>query len=215
MVSKDARRTPTFVPFADPDYFLTASGNTSACNPISSCFTIGSGFAWNHGDYQQQIVTTFLGMVGPGVQNVGVTGAVWSDHTDIRPTLMLLTNLKDDYTHDGRILHEVLNTNRLPSVIASQQSLFQSLVTSYKAIQAPVGQFGLGVIQLSTTAVLSSNGAYAAEEKQITQLGKQRDMVANQMQKMIEDAEFHNKPLDSTSVNWLVGEAQTLLNSVP
>jgi hypothetical protein len=215
MVSKDARRTPTFVPFANPDYFLTASGNTSVCNPISACFTIGSGFAWNHGDYQQQIVTTFLGMVGPGVQNAGVTGAVWSDHTDIRPTMMLLANLKDDYAHDGRILHEVLNANRLPSVIASQAPLFQSLVTNYKAIQAPVGPFGLGVLQLSTNGVLSSNGAYAAQEKQIKQLGNQRDMVANQMSKIIEDAEFHNKPFDPSTVNGLIGQAQTLLSAVP
>jgi hypothetical protein len=215
MVSKDQRRTPTFVPFANPDYFLSASGNTTACNPISSCFTIGSGFAWNHGDYQQQIVTTFLGMVGPGVQNAGVTGAVWSDHTDVRPTMLLLANLKDDYAHDGRILHEVLSSNRLPSVIASQAPLFQSLVTNYKAIQAPVGQFGLGVIQLSTDAVLSSNGAYTAKEKQIKQLGNRRDMVAKEMQKMIEDAEFRNKPFDATSANTLIAEAQALLGSVP
>ena len=53
------------------------------------------------------INTTWLGMVGPGVQQLGVDSNVWSDHTDIRPTMMTLLGLKDDYSHDGRVLAEV------------------------------------------------------------------------------------------------------------
>jgi hypothetical protein len=215
MVSKDPLRTPTFIPFADPDYFLTASGSTAVCAPLSACFTEPPAFAWNHGDFQQQIVTTWLGMVGPGVQNSGVVGNVFTDHTDIRPTMMLLTNLVDDYKHDGRAIFEVLNSNRLPAGISSQSALFGNLVTSYKSIQAPVGPFGLGVLQLSTTAILSSDLAYKAGDQQLVQLGKQRDNIANQMQTIIENAEFHRGTMDAGTVNSLVSQAQALLTLVP
>ena len=28
----------------------------------------------------------------------------WVDETDIRPTIMYLTGLRDDYEHDGRVI---------------------------------------------------------------------------------------------------------------
>ena len=30
------------------------------------------------------------------------------DETDIRPTLMYLTGLRDDYEHDGRVITQIL-----------------------------------------------------------------------------------------------------------
>ena len=118
-------------------------------------------------------------MVGPGVKNTGVVNKIFSDHTDIRPTMLLLTKLTDDYSHDGRVLFEVLNSNRLPSSIASQKPLFGKLVNTFKAINAPVGQLGLSALKLSTSGVLSSNAAYGAIEKQLSQIGGRRDSIAN------------------------------------
>jgi hypothetical protein len=37
-------------------------------------------------------------MAGPGVKHLGLTSQVWSDHTDIQPTIMSLVDLKDDYS---------------------------------------------------------------------------------------------------------------------
>ena len=37
----------------------------------------------------------------------GTTGT-WVDQTDIRPTLMYLAGLRDDYRPDGRVISEVL-----------------------------------------------------------------------------------------------------------
>src|SRR5438093_907173 len=105
MVTADPARTPTFTLFADPNYFLFAAAPN--CN--SPCVTEVPGFAWNHGDVQSDIVTTWLGMVGPGVTNLGIDNTTWSDHTDIRPTLMVLLGLKDDYSHVGRALTEDLD----------------------------------------------------------------------------------------------------------
>lgn len=63
----DPSRNATFVLFADADYFLTDF-------PVSTCKTcINPAFAWNHGDIQPEIATTWLGFVGPGVNPVGTS----------------------------------------------------------------------------------------------------------------------------------------------
>ncbi len=83
----DPLRDPTFAYFADPNYFLTDF-------PTSTCKTcINPLFAWNHGDIQPEIANTWLGFVGPGVQQLGVDGQVWSDHVDVAPTIYTLLGL--------------------------------------------------------------------------------------------------------------------------
>jgi hypothetical protein len=111
MVTVDPNRTPNFVLFANPDYFLSASGKTSTCTPMSnaaSCFQEEAGFAWNNGDFQQQITNTWLGVVGPGVNQLREFGEIFTDHSDIRPTLIHILGLTDDYANDGRVLFEAL-----------------------------------------------------------------------------------------------------------
>ncbi|MGH7439930.1 MAG: hypothetical protein ACRENE_29935, partial [Polyangiaceae bacterium] len=109
MITGDPQRTPTFVMFGDPDYFFQTFG-TPTLNESSA-------FAWNHGGTNPEIVDTWLGMAGPGVLNKGVDETTWSDHTDIRPTMLLLAGLTDDYAHDGRVLVEDLATSALPSTL--------------------------------------------------------------------------------------------------
>src|SRR5262249_25153163 len=48
MITADAARTPTFILFADSNYFLFAGARN--CNSL--CITEPPGFAWNHGDVQ-------------------------------------------------------------------------------------------------------------------------------------------------------------------
>src|SRR5712692_6729771 len=66
MITADPARDPTFTMFADPNYFLCTTGS-SGCPTTSPFVTENPQFAWNHGDVQPEIVTTWLGMVGPGV----------------------------------------------------------------------------------------------------------------------------------------------------
>jgi len=80
MITSDPARTPTFTLFADPNYFLFAGA--PACTDKAPCVTENPGFAWNHGDVQPEIVTTWLGMVGPGMS----TGASTARHGLITPT---------------------------------------------------------------------------------------------------------------------------------
>lgn len=113
MVTADPARTSTFVMFADPNYFLFAGAPN--CN--SACVTEQPGFAWNHGDVSPDINTTWLGMVGPGVDANGIDSFTWSDHTDIRPTMLMLVGLQDDYPHDGRALVEDLQGWAQPATL--------------------------------------------------------------------------------------------------
>ena len=65
-------------------------------------------FAWNHGDFQDEIANTWLGMVGPGVAQNGVDSKTWTDHVDIRPTINSLVGLSDSYEDDGRVITQLL-----------------------------------------------------------------------------------------------------------
>ena len=51
----------------------------------------------------------------PTVQNLGQTGSVWTDHTDIRPTMLSILGLQSDYVQDGRALTELMNPSSVPS----------------------------------------------------------------------------------------------------
>jgi len=90
MVTPDPQRTPNFILFANPDYFFLTKSPVLPCTAIPSCFTQTRDHAWNHGDFQREITHTWLGLAGPGVREQGRTGKIFSDHTDIRPTIMTL-----------------------------------------------------------------------------------------------------------------------------
>ncbi len=189
MVTADPARTPTFTMFADPNYFLFAGAPN--CN--SPCVTEQPGFAWNHGTVSPDINTTWLGMVGPGVQQLGVDNSVWSDHTDIRPTMLELLGLKDDYSHDGRVLFEAINDSALPQVIRQNRSFFTQLAQVYKQINAAVGDFGLSTLQISTKALESNapnDSTYTSLENLLRSLNVARDALAGQIIAVLEAAEF-------------------------
>lgn len=213
MVTGDPARTPTFTWFGDPNYFFFA-GAPNCANP---CVTEPPDFAWNHGDIQPEIVTTWLGLVGPGVQNLGVDPNVWSDHTDVRPTMMQLVGLKDDYAHEGRTLFEVLSDSALPASVASQRSTLTALGQMYKQIDAPLGQLGRDSLRISTFALESTSPndtVYTQRENQLSAISSDRDALAAQMQALLEGAEFNGQTADPGQAQSLIGRGQALLNRV-
>jgi len=207
MITADPARTPTLTMFANPDYFLFAGAPN--CN--SPCVTENPGFAWNHGDVQQDIVKTWLGIVGPGVKRQGVDPGTWSDHTDIRPTILSLLGLVDDYPHDGRVLAEVLRSNALPSGVRGNPLAFTLLAQAYKQLDAPVGRFGLATLGTSTKALAGDDRTYNRLENRLQSLGAQRDALATQIIQKLEAAEFHNQPLDWPTTLGLLSEVNHVL----
>jgi hypothetical protein len=208
MITADPARTPTFTYFALPQYFLFAG----APNCLSACLTQQKGFAWQHGGYQPEIVTTWLGMVGPGVTNLGVDSQTWSDHTDIRSTMLALTGLRDDYSHDGRLLVEALDPGALPLSVRIHLGTLVRLAQAYEQINAPVGPFGLSTLEASTTALAGDDATYARIEEQLTTLTNDRNALAGQIIAALEAATFDGQPIDQKAAQSWIAQAQALLD---
>ena len=206
MITSDPARTPTFTWFADPNYFFFHGG--TGCGP--GCVSVGPGFAWNHGDIQPEIVTTWLGLVGPGVRNDGTTGSVWSDHTDVRPTILSLTGLQDDYATQGRVLFEVLHEDALPVSLRQHRGTLQDLAEVYKQLNAAVGQFGMTTLMVSTRAIEGDDSTYSSLENQLQALGTQRDAVAGQMSAML-NAAAGGQAIDENQAKDLTTQGQAVL----
>lgn len=210
MVTSDPARTPTFTMFGDPNYFFFAGARN--CN--SPCVVENPAFAWNHGDVQPDITTTWLGFVGPGVRHVGVNGDIWSDHTDIRPTILSLLGLKDDYVSDGRVLFEAMYDWAVPQTVRAHRETLQRLAEMYKQINAPVGTLSLASLQASTTALKSDTAGdanYAQIEGQLASLTSERDALAAQMSALLDNAEFNGGAIDEQQAKNLIDQGQALL----
>jgi len=160
-------------------------------------------------------------MVGPGVAKLGVDSTDRTDHTDIRPTMMLLLGLKDDYTYDGRVLVEGLDQQALPQAMQGGEGpqtpdagTFTSLAQMYEQINAPTGQFSLSTLAISTHALESNtpgDATYTYLESQLSTMTTQRNAIAAQMISLLYGAEFNNHHIDDSSAQSLITQGQSLL----
>ncbi|HKW71898.1 MAG TPA: sulfatase-like hydrolase/transferase [Candidatus Dormibacteraeota bacterium] len=207
MLTSDAKRNPTFTMFGKPDYFLFAGAPN--CN--SPCVSINPNFNWNHGDIAPEINTTWLGVVGPGVKHLGATGRFWTDHSDIRPTLMALTRLKDDYAHQGRPITEIMSERD------DEDGGLSRLAFVYKQINAPVGQLSLDSVRFSTKAMVSSSAGdfqYTASVARIQGWTSRRDALAAQMIARLDRTGPNSHEGDEDDVRALIAQGRNLLAEV-
>lgn len=214
MVTSDANRTPNFILFANPDYFFTGSfpaPKSCTVPPLSSCFAESRDFAWNHGNFQQDIVHTWLGIVGPGVRHEGVSNALFTDHADIRPTVISLAGLTDDYAHDGRVIFEIMHDQALPPAVRHDREILHRLAVAYKNINAPVGPLGLNSLKIATAGIESTDAGYARATESIHDLTIARNAIADAMISMLEAAAFGGKPVDVEEAERLIDAAENLL----
>jgi hypothetical protein len=211
MITADPKRTPTFTLFANPDFWL--SSGPARCG--ASCVTEPSGGdAWNHGTVAEQINTTWLGLAGPGVRHLGVDNSVWSDHTDIQPTMLELLGLRDDYAPDGRVLGEVLDRAALPAAMRAGGATLVRLGRVYTQLEAPVGSFGLDTLRASTRALASAaarDGRYGSIEGRLQRLGQARDALAGQMRAALLGAAFGGRPPGQRQARALIARGDRLL----
>ena len=215
MVNADPARTPTFALFAKPDYFLSPG----AANCSKPCVSVNPAFAYNHGDYAAEINTNYTAFAGPGVRHRGLDGTkaadgpnsagpdsgqvevvnsgtkgTWVDETDIRPTLLYLTGLKDDYEHDGRVITEVLTS---PNHALAAPGV-ASLGACYKQLNSSVGQFGAATLAAATAGIESStpgDARYRTVTAALTGLDHLRDALALRIKAELEAAAFGAKPV--------------------
>jgi hypothetical protein len=215
MVNSDPARTPSFTMFGNPDFFFQASncsGNAECASP---------GFAWNHGDIQQEIGNTWVGIVGPGVQHNGVDSTTWTDHTNLRPTMLALLGLQDDYVQDGRVLVEALTTQATPHALIAHRETALRLGAAYEQVNASFGQFAMSTLAASTKALKSTDeSVYTSIENSIQSLTSQRNTLVAQMRSALNAAAFGGQALNEqqakdwiNQANSLIAQAQALANS--
>ena len=193
MQTADPLRTPTYTIFPRPDYYFATSGAS----------TINPHFAWNHGYYSPNIDITWSAFAGPGVASRGVDGpgpaggneshdpnsthtvpqastvGTWVDEVDLRPTLLHLIGLHDDYQTDGHVVTQVLSHSG-PALSGAVL-----LAAAYQQLNSAVGQFATDTL-IADTAALASGSAgndstFSFEQRELSWLVGARDRVASQM----------------------------------
>ena len=219
----DPARTPTLAAFARPDYFIQ-SGSVSGSNCFGADVCQDTGFAWDHGDYAAEINTNYVGLAGPGVKRLGVDGPAankgttssgpnsgqieviddhfkgpWADETDIRPTVLYLAGLRDDYEHDGRVITQVLShPNR-----ALRGSGVTALGECYKQLNSSVGEFGAETLIASTKAIESSatgDKTFLSVDSKLRGLEVARDRLAELVKGELDAAAFGNRHIRDVAV---------------
>jgi hypothetical protein len=197
----------------------TCAPGTTGANAHTNCTEISNGFAWNHGYYAPEINNNWFGIVGPGVANHGIDGntpaqgpnssgtansnpqfdttiynpGTWIDETDIRPTILAIVGLKDDYLEDGRVITEDLT-------FAPGQSggpKFGTLARCYKQLDSSVGRFATDVLVADTNALKTGSAADDSTysnflSNQLQPLGARRDTDATKIKSDLWNAEFNN-----------------------
>jgi hypothetical protein len=177
---------------------------------------VNSGFAWNHGYYSPNIDVTWAAFAGKGVKAAGVDGPLpaegslagdpnsthtvpqastvgtWVEETDLRPTLLQLTALSDDYTSDGSVIPVALGST--PDAIAT----VGALRTLYQQINSSVGAFATDTLIAESRALASGSAsddtAFSTTEATLTDLAAHRDRVAGQIKGVLAAAATGTAP---------------------
>jgi len=163
---------------------------------------------------QQDITQTWMAVVGPGVRRLGLTNQVFSDHTDVRPTMLSLLGLKDSYVHDGRVLIEYIDESARPHSLRQEQEHFLALANVYKQLNAPLGSLGRNSLAFANQSITSDDATYANYLATIGAITASRDELAGQIKLLLDGAAFGDQPINENQQRALGGQAQQLIDQV-
>jgi hypothetical protein len=209
MRTADPLREPTYTMFPVPDYYF----ETSATDPKEK---ITNAYAWNHGYYSPNIDVIWSSFAGPGVARRGIDGpapaqgneavdpnsthtvpqasrvGTWVEETDIRPTLLHLVGLRDDYRSDGEVVGQALaHPQRSIRAVARLARVYQQLNSS-------VGAFATHTLVADSRALASGSAAddhvFTTTETRLLALAGRRDRLANAMKAVLARADAGVRP---------------------
>jgi len=132
----------------------------------------------------------------------------WVEETDIRPTMLYLLGLKDDYESDGHVITQaVQHVSRALAATAD-------LAAGYDQIESSVGQFGTDTLIADTKALASGSSsddsAYQTEQQTLLKLANDRDRAVTKIKKALNDA-AHNQGLHHGQVRHYLSLVNNLL----
>jgi type II secretory pathway pseudopilin PulG len=226
MQTADPLRTPTYTLFPKPDYFFSTSGPNVSIN---------SSFAYDHGYYSPNIDVTWAAMTGPGVARRGVDGpqpaegnqahdpesnntvpqaskvGTWVEEADLRPTMLYLAGLRDDYQSDGHVISQALS--RVPFSLAATSLLAKG----YDQINSSVGALATDTLLADTKALASGSASddssYLAEQRALRRLADDRDRAATRIKEMLADAAAGRTPRLGELLSGLFAEQELLFRA--
>jgi hypothetical protein len=152
---------------------------------------------------------------------MGTSDDVWTDHTDLRPTMLALLGLHDDYAHDGRVVVELLQDRAVPRALRAHRETLLRLGGLYKQLNAAFGAFAMDTLAASTRALAANDAGdatYTSIESQIQSLTDQRDALAAQMKTLLDAAAFgtegntdEGQAINERQATQLIAQGQELL----
>jgi hypothetical protein len=154
---------------------------------------------------------SWFGLVGPGVRHLGLDNERFSDHADLRPSMLALLGLSDDYRHDGRVLIEKFDTSALPQAVAANSKTFIELADLYKTINAPLGLAARNSLSAATRAMQSRDQTYAGFLAAMNAMTTKRNELAAEIKTHLDGAAFHNRPIETNRASSLLSAARALL----
>jgi hypothetical protein len=207
MQTVDPLRFPTYTLFPKPDYFFSTSGPNVSIN---------NGFAYDHGYYSPNIDITWVAIAGKGVAVNGVDGpnpsagnqpqdpestntvpeasqtGTWVEESGIRPTMLYLVGLTDNYQPDGHVITQAL-ASVSPALAATEE-----LAAGYDQINSSVGRFATDTLIADTKALTSGSSsddsAYADEQATLQSLADDRDAASEKIKAVLSKAAAGNMP---------------------
>src|SRR5262249_48908940 len=145
------------------------------------------------------------------------TVGTWVEEADIRPTMLYLLGLKDDYLSDGHVVTQALTS--VPTALAATADLAKG----YDQINSSVGQFATDTLTADSKALASGSAsddsAYTAEQTTLQQLADDRDQAAAKIKQTLTDAAAGTMPNNGeiqsgqSHVKELLKRAHTLAGS--
>ena len=132
------------------------------------------------------------------ILNVDEKGEV---HSSVRHPIALL-GLTDDYVHDGRVVAEFMHDEALPAGIRNSRENFVELA------------LGRASLVWSNRAVTAVDKVYARYLSRIADITEDRDELAAQIVTVLNNAAFHNQPVDEHAEDGLGQRARALIDEV-
>jgi hypothetical protein len=237
MQTADPGRTPSYTIFPKPDYFFDSTFPKcgASTNPAAECVAQFARFAYDHGYYSPDINITWAGFVGPGVARTGLVGSnpqhgptataagqnglptltvpqasdrrAWAEETDVRPTLLSLVGLHDDYLSDGAVLTGILARHRSTDQL-------DDLAAAYRQLNSSVGAFATDTLRADTAALASSStgdATFNRIESRLARLADERDALAQRIKETLDQANFGHRRPDRRTVSAQLAGAERLL----
>ena len=203
----------------------TRSSTTPCANNDLNCVSCrrrsaaaNQSFAWNHGGIQPEIrddVDRAGSAPGSRSKTARADDGCWTDHTDIRPTMLALLGLKDTYVSDGRVVTEFLKGDATPKALNGTRQDVEELGAAYKQIIASFGQFSLDTlcgVDGRAREHIAGDTTYTATETALQSSARTATRSPAQIRMALWNAEFNGQEIDEKQAKDWIEQANDLLD---